>query len=120
MIPSRCPTSSAQRVEIFGGTIGDELFSLQALTIVESTFAANALASALVGADYSHNGARFLESSARFRQLDLFKSVADQCGNAFSIHSLHIGPVIRAAQEPTFGHRYPKRPRVSPPSTEIV
>jgi hypothetical protein len=28
--------------------------------------------------------------------------------------------VIRAAQKPTFGHRYPKRPRVRPPSTEIV
>ena len=87
------PPGIEQRVEILGGAIGHELFGRRALTVVESALAANALARPLVDADDRHDRSGLLEGAARFGQLDLFKSVADQSGDALSIYSLHIGPV---------------------------
>ncbi len=87
------PPGTQQRVEIFGRAIGHELFGLLALSVVESSLTADALACPLVEPDDRHDRSGLLERAPRLCQLDLFKSVADQSGDALSFYSLHIGPV---------------------------
>ncbi len=90
------PPGIKQRVEIFSGAIGNQLFGAQTHAVVEAPLTANALTRSLVDADDCQDRSCFFERPPRLRQLDLFESVADQSSDALPFYSLHIGPVIRA------------------------
>jgi hypothetical protein len=92
----RCAAGNQQRVKIFGGAIGDQLFGTEALSIIEAPLSPNPLPCTLVDADDRDYRTGFFERPARLRQFDLLKPVANQSGNALSFYSLHIGRVIRA------------------------
>ena len=95
----RGPARNQQRVEILGGAIGDDFFSLRRLAVVEASFRADPLARFVVDADDRHDRASLFERTPRLVQFGFFEAVADERGDPFSFNPLlhaRLVPLRRA------------------------